>query len=213
MIKGYDKYKELATPLEGVYTIETLCKRLKIDKTKAIYVIYRLRKLGFIKTTYGAGKKRIYSISLKNKQRRISYTEIINQVSPIQLASSNPHYIHGKTPSYEEALIYALKQEDIRYVIASLALFKKITNWSSLYTLAKKEKLIRKIIALYEVSKRIVKKIKKMPDRFINQAKKEKSKSFIYIIKPYSSQDFKDIEQKYKVYIPLNLSDLEDYKK
>jgi len=213
MIKGYDKYKELASSLKGVYTIETLCKRLKIDRTKAIYVLYRLRKLGFVKTTYGAGKKRIYFISLKNKQKGISYTEIINQVSPIQLASSNPYYIHGKTLSYEEALIYALKQEDVRYIIASLALFRKISNWSKLYALAKKQGLIRKIAALYEVSKKVVRKVRKMPDRFINQAKKQKIKHFDYIIKPYSSQDFKSIEQKWKVYIPLNLSDLEDYKK
>lgn len=213
MIKGYDKYKELAGSLEGVYTIETLCKRLKVNKTKAIYVLYRLRKLGFVKTTYGKNKKRLYFISLKNKQKGVSYTEIINLVSPIQIASSNPYYIHGKTPSYEEALIYALKQKDIRYIIASLSLFKKISNWNKLYALAKKEVLIKKIVVLYEVSKKVVGKIRKMPKKFTNQAKKEKPKSFIYIINPYSSQDFKDIEQKWKVYIPLNLSDLEDYKK
>lgn len=213
MIKGSNKYKELAKPLEGIYTLETFCKKLNIDKTKAIYILYRLRQLGFVKTTYNSKKKRLYFISLKNKQKGISYTEVINKISPIQLASSNPHYIHGRIPSYEETLIYAIKQNEIRYIIASLSLFKKISNWKKLYALAKKEKLVRKLTALYEVSKITVKKIRKMPKRFINSAKSEKTKTFIYIIKPYSSKDFKAIEQKWKVYIPLNISDLEDYKK
>ena len=74
MIKGTDKYEELVKSLEGIYTIETLKDRLKIDTRKAVYVIYRLRRLGVVKTTYGKGKKRLYNISLKNKQTGISYT-------------------------------------------------------------------------------------------------------------------------------------------
>lgn len=213
MIKGSNKYKALAELLEGIYTIETLCNRLKISKNKAIYVIYRLRKLGFVRTSYGAGKKRLYTISLRNKQKGISYTEKINELSPIQLASSNPHYIHGRNLSYEEALIYAIKQKDVRYLIASLALFKKISDWGFLYKLAKKQGIIIEVAALYDVSRRTVKKVRKMPKRFLNQAKKKMPKSFKYIVNKLSSDDFKDIEQKYKVYIPLNLSDLEVYKK
>ena len=52
-----------------------------------------------------------------------------------------------------------------------------------------------------------------MPKRFLTFAKKRKTKSLKYIIKPLSSNDFKDIEQKWKVYIPLNLADLEEYRK
>ena len=152
-------------------------------------------------------------MNLLNKQKRISYTDRINEVSPIQLASSNPYYIHGKIPSYEEALIYAIKQKDVRYLIASLSLFRKISNWSLLYNIAKKENLIAQIIALYEVSRKVVKKVRKMPKRFINLAKKRKSKHYSYIIKNISSDDFKDIEKKWRVYIPLNLADFEEYKR
>ncbi len=213
MKKGTNKYELLGKSLEGIYTIETLCKRLNIDRKKAVYVIHRLRKLGFVKTSYTAKKQRLYAISLTNKQKRISYTDRINEVSPIQLASSNPYYIHGKIPSYEETLIYAIKQKDIRYLIASLSLFRKISNWPLLYNLAKKENLTSQIMALYEVSRKIVKKVKRMPKRFINQSKKRKSRHFSYIIDNLSSNDFKDIEKKWKIYIPLNLSDLEDYKR
>jgi len=212
MIKGSNKYRALAGLLEGIYTIETLCKRLKIDRTKAIYVIHRLRKLGYVETSYGRGKKRLYFISPKNINA-VSYTQIINKVSPIKLATFNPYYIHGRTPSYEEVFIYALKRKEIRYLIASLALFKKISNWSHLYNLAKKEGLVVEIVALYEVARKTVRKIRRMPVKFINNAKKIMPKHFRYIIKPFSSNDFKDIEKKWKVYIPLNRADLEDYKR
>jgi len=212
MIKGSNKYEKLAESLKGFETIETLCERLKINRAKAIYVIHRLRKLGYIKTFYGAGKMRTYRISLENKQKGITYTKIINKFSPIQIVAWNPYYFHGKMPSYEETLIYAIKQRDIRYIIASLALFRKIKDWGLLYNLAKKEDLVNEVVALYEVARRAVRKVRKMPKRFINLARKN-TKRFRYIIRHFSSDDFKDIEKKWKIYIPLNIADLEDYKR
>ena len=57
MIKGSNKYEKIAESLYGLYTLETLAERLKINKVKAVYVIHRLRKLGLVKTIYGAGNK------------------------------------------------------------------------------------------------------------------------------------------------------------
>ena len=213
MIKGSNKYNALVEYIQGFYTLETFAQRLRINKTKAIYILYRLRKLGLVETSYGAGKKRLYYISLRNKWNGKSYTEMINENSPIQLASSSPHYVHGRIPSYEELLIYAIKQRDIRYLIASLGLFTKIKNWSRLYKLAKKEELLAQIVALYEVAKKFVRKIKKMPKRFKNNWFRNKSKKFVYMISPLSSDNFQDIEKRWKIYIPLNVSDLEDYKR
>ena len=212
MIEGYNKYNKLAEVLEGIYSLETLARRLGITNSKAIYVIHRLRKLGVVKTSYEKGKKRLYLISLSNKQKGISYTDRINEVSPIKLSSSNPHYIHGRILSYEETLIYALKQKDVRHIIASLSLFRKISDWSLLYNLAKKENLVSEIAALYEVSRKVVRKVRKMPKRFLNQAIKQKPKKPTHIINGISSEDFKAIEKKWNIYIPLNLSDLEDYR-
>ncbi len=214
MIKGSNKYERLGESLQGVYTLETFADRLKINMSKAVYVIHRLRKLGFVKTNYGAGKKRLYNISLKNKQKGVSYTEKINEASPshgIQVAPSNPYYVHGRVLSYEEALIYAIKQRDVRCIIASLALFRKISDWSLLYKLAKKEDLIKEIVALYEIARRVVRKVRRMPKRFLHQAQKRKANPFIYIIRGLSSDDFKDIEKRWKIYIPLNRADLEEY--
>ena len=208
-----EEYEKLGVSLEGYYTLETFSERMNVDLRRAIYLLYRLRKLGFVKTSYGSGKKRRYYISLRNKQKGISYTDKINELSPIQLASSNPYYIHGRTPSYEEALIYAIKQKDIRYIIASLSLFRKINNWGLLYKIAKQEGFICKIAALYDLSRKTVRKVKRMPRRFLNLAINERGKKFVYLVDPYSSDDFKDIEKKWKVYIPLNFDDLEDYRR
>ncbi|HLC73380.1 hypothetical protein J4416_00445 [Candidatus Pacearchaeota archaeon] len=215
MIKGYNKYEELAEYLHGFYTLQTLADRLKVSRTKAIYVIHRLRKLGFVKTTYGAGNKRLYNISLRNKQKGISYTEVINNSAPspgLKLTeSTEPYYIHDRKPSNEETLIYAIKQRDVRFIIASLVLFRKINNWSLLYNLAKKENLVCEICVLYEVARKIVRKVKRMPKRFINLAKNNIGNKFIYIINGISSDDFKNVEKKWKVYVPLNYSDLAEY--
>lgn len=215
MIKGSNKYERLAESLQGFYTIETLADRLKIERSKAIYVIHRLRNLGFVKTSYGSGKRRIYNISMANRQGGISYTERINEATSnpgIQVMPTEIHYVYGRVPSYEEALIYAIKQRNIRYIIASLALFKKISNWSLLYRLAKKEDLVREVVALYEIARKVVKKVRKMPKRFFNRANERKRGSFRYIIRPFSSEDFKDTERKWNVYIPLNSADLTEYR-
>ena len=216
MIKGTNKYEKLAEPLRGIYTLETFAEKLRIDKTRAIYILHRLRKLGFVKTTYGAGKKRIYTISLKNKSKAKTPVQKINEsVKKISFSyalaePSNPNYIHGREPTYEESLIYAIKQKDTRYLIAALPLFRKITDWNLLYRMAKKENLLQEVAALYEVAKKTVRKIRRMPKSFINRTIKKTAK-FKYIIEPLSSDDFKDIEKKWKVFIPLNLSDLEEY--
>lgn len=214
MIKGTNKYEKLVESLQGIYTLETLADRLKINKSKAIYVIHRLRKLGFVKTSYGASKKRLYDLSLRNKQKGVSYTTKINEASQnpaIKIALSNPYYVYDRIPSYEEALIYAIKQRDVRYIIASLALFRRISNWSLLYRLAKKEDLIREVAALYGISRLIVAKVRRMPKRFKTLATPKKSDKFKYIIEGFDSDDFKDIEKRWKIYIPLNRADLEEY--
>ena len=216
MIKGSNKYEKIAESLQGFYNLEDFTDRLKVDKPRAIYVIHRLRKLGFVKTIYGSKNKRLYNISLRNKQKGVSYTDKINEATSnpgIQIMSSNPYYVYGRVISYEEALIYAIKQKDIRYIIASLALFRKIKDWSLLYKLAKKENLTKEVVALYEISRKVIKKVRRMPKRFLNLTKKKKLNNFNYIVKGISSDDFKETERKWKIYIPLNYSDLEEYKR
>ncbi len=214
MIKGYNKYVGLVDSLHGFYTLETLADRLKINRTRAIYVIHRLRKLGYVKTSYGAGNRRLYSISLMNKQNRTSYLEEFNKNMPnpsLRIRDDENYFVYGRKLKVEEELIYALNKKRIRYVISCLFLFRKIEDWHLLYNMAKKENLSRQISALYDVARIFIRKVRRMPERFRRLTIPKKNDKYIFIVDGFSSDDFKEIERKWKVYIPLNRDDLEEY--
>lgn len=204
--------KELLRKLEGIHNIESLAYILNVPKKKAVYYIHRLRKKGYVKTKKDRFNRRIYDISFENRLKGVSYIDIINQNSPIKISSSEDYKIYGKTPSIEETLIYAVKSAEFRKILASLALFKKINNWSELYKLAKLNKLKRKIGALYDLSRRIM-RTRRMTKKFRKNCLPPKNAKYEFIINKLSSKDFKDIEKVWKVYLLFNIKDLEDYKK
>lgn len=197
--------------LEGVQTIDSASNILKTSKDKTIYYIFRLRKEGYVKTKRLSNNKRVYNISFENKLKGTSYFEIINKYSPVKIATPITYKIYGKEPSLEETLVYAIKTESLRAILASLALFKKITDWSELYQLAKKNRIERQVGALYDLTKKIM-KVRRMPDRFRNNALPKKGYNFEYIIPGLMSKDFKDIEETWKIYLPFNKNDLGDYR-
>lgn len=132
------KTQDIINRINGIQTIESIKSALKINNTRAIYLIYRLRKKGYVTTKQGPNHTRIYNISIENALGGASYIDIINKYSPIKLSSSEVYKIYGREISIEETIIFALKTRKLRYVLASLALFKKIKNWNELYRLAKK---------------------------------------------------------------------------
>ena len=203
---------DLARELNGIKTIKMIQSRFNISKARAIFLVYKLRKKHYLKTRYKSNKERVYYISPEFALGGANHIDIINKYSPIKLAESEKHQIYGRELTVEEALIYAVKHRTIRYLTASLALFRKVKDWSSLYRLAKKEQLIRVIVSLYDVARLIVPKVKRMPKRFKNIASPKKSDKYLYIIDGFSSNDFKEIEDKWKVYIPFNTADLREYK-
>jgi hypothetical protein len=206
------KTEELLGKLQGYVTIPVVQSTFNIDRKKAIYLIHRLRKKGYVKTKYRSDKKRVYYIYPENALGGETYLDVINRGSPIKIASWEEHRVYGKPIREEEALIYAIQRKSVRYIIACLALFRKIKDWSLLYRLAKKHDLVRKIAALYDVARLVVKKVRKMPKRFRNLAKPKKTDKYKYIINGLESRHFKDIEKKWKVYIPLNHGDLDEYR-
>ena len=203
--------KLLLKKLEGVQTIDSASNILKTSKDKAIYYLFRLRKEGYVKTKRLSNNKRVYNISFENKLKGTSYFEIINKYSPVKISTPTTYKIYGKCPSLEETLVYAIKTGSLRTILASLALFKKITNWSELYQLSKKNRIERQVGALYELAKKIM-KVRSMPDRFRNNALPGKEYNFEYTIHGLSSKDFKGIEETWKIYLPFNKNDLSDYK-
>lgn len=207
---------ELIKKLDGNHTLKSIIEILKenniiVNKNQAIYIICKLRKKGFVKTERLSNNKRVYNISFNNRLGGFNYFEIINNNSPIKLVINNDYKIHGKKESYEEAFIYALKLKSIRPIIAIFGLFQKINNWPLLYRIAKRDNLQRQVGALYDVARTII-KTRKMTKRFLNLSLPKKQDKFQYIIMNQKSNDFKNIEKKWKVYIPLNRIDLEEYK-
>lgn len=204
------KTKQLLKELEGIHNIESVMEILNVDKNKAIYYIYRLRKEGYVKTKASSDKKRIYYISRKNKLGGQSYYDVINLHSPIKLAESFYHKVYGRKITLEETLIYAIKTKNVRVITATLSLFKQINNWTLLGDLARKNNVERSVGALYDLSRRIM-KTRKMSKKLRDSILPKRNVKFSEMIEGFKSKDFKDIEETWKIKIPLNKADLEDY--
>jgi len=202
--------KTLLKKLEGIHSIESIASIMGCNKEKAIYYIYRLRKKGYVKTKKDDRNKRIYYVYFENKLGGKSYIDIINEHSPIKVTSSQDHKIYGKV-SLEETLIFAVKSKNLRIILASLALFKKINNWKEFYKLARLNNAKRKVGALYDLSKKIM-KIRKMTKRFRKNSLPKGVEKYEFIIPGLKTYDFQEIEKKWRVYLPFNTQDLEEYK-
>lgn len=204
---------KLAKKLEGLHTIHSITKRLNINKRTAINYISKLRKEGLVETTYGLRTRaRLYKISTyKKREHPLGLYDIVNKYSRVKLATAQEYKIH-KELTIEEALIRIVKTQRFRLILASLELFNKIKNWPELSKLAKKEYMGRKIGALYDIT-RIIIKIKKIDKRTRKGLLNSKIKSR-FIIKGLKSKDenIKKIEKIWGVYIPFNNADLDIYK-
>ena len=202
---------ELLQKLAGIQTIESVMDILKVNKRMAIYYVYSLRRDGYVKTRRQSNNRRVYNISLDNKLGGKSYYDIINVYSPIKISTPIIHKIYGKEPSLEETLIYAIKTKSLRTILASLALFKKISNWVELYGLAKENHIERQVGALYDLARQIM-KVRRMANKFRGSALPKEGYKFEYIIPELKSRDFTEIEKMWKIYLPFNKKDLEEYK-
>lgn len=207
-----ESIERLLKKLEGLNTIESISKKLNVKRNTAIKKVHELRKLGYVETSGGGKQPRLYRIS-RTKVQSIGNPglyEIINENSPIKLMKPYEHRIIGKHLTIEEAIIMAVKNKNFRLILASLALFNKIKNWSRLYESAKKENVRRKVGALYDVARKII-RVRRMDNKtreLLLNAKKENK----YIIPETYSKDFKDIEKIWNVHIPFNYADLTRYK-
>src|SRR3989344_8903934 len=114
--------QEIINKLSGIQTIESIKSSLGIDKSKAIYIVYQLRKKGYVITKQDSNNTRIYFIARENLLGGTSYLDILNKYSPIKLFSSEVYKVYGREISIEETIIYAVKTRKVRYILSSLAL-------------------------------------------------------------------------------------------
>ena len=203
---------EVLKQLQGSQTIESIQEKLDISRKNAIQRIHRFRKEGYVKTRATSNKKRIYHISKKHKLGGISYIEIINKYSPIILSESHMHKIYGRTPSLEETLIYAIRTNNIRVIVAALSLFRHIRDWTLLGKIAREHGVQRAVGALYDVARNSF-RVRRMDGHLRNSILPKKTSTFSYMIQGFKSKDFQHIENRWKVYIPLNKEDLHEYRR
>lgn len=202
---------ELVKKLEGLQTIESIQKRLGISRFTAIKYVHLLRKQGFVETRGGAKQPRFYRINalkLRDTGNEGMY-DIINKYSPIKISAMKSRII-GKKITIEETLIRAIESKEFRTILASLALFNHINDWSLIYKHAKEKTMRKKIGALYDIARKTF-KTKKTDKRIYNKMLKCKEGDK-YIIDRLKSKDFGDIEKKWCISIPFNISDLSRYK-
>ncbi len=201
---------ELARKVEGLQTVSSLAKICKIGKRTAVNYSSLLRKAGYLTTAYGGRKIRIYRVtSLPRKERGYSFYALLNRYSRVKLAVKQQYFIYAeKEPCVEEILVRAVASESFRVVLASLGLFNKIRNWSRLKKFADMYGVGRKIGALYDVAKTVM-KIRRIDQRTRKGLKNGKGG---YIIPLVKSKHFQTIEKYWGVFIPFNKADLEVYK-
>jgi len=203
---------DIAKKLEGLQTVDSIAKNLNINRRTAINYVWMLRKNGFVETIYGKRKIRMYRISPLN-MNKFGYPglyEFLNQNSKIKVYAPYIERIYDHRPTAEEMIVKAVKTGDLRTILSSLALFNKADNWQRLSQIARKEHVGRKIGALYDTAKTII-RVKRMDKRtrkvLLNSKIEDKN-----IVKYARTKDLRHIEEEWSVYLPFNKADLEAYK-
>jgi hypothetical protein len=203
---------QLAKRLEGLQTVNSIAKILNVDRRTAINYVWKLRKQGFVETIYGKRKIRMYKISPIRpiKSGYPGLYEFLNQNSKIKIYAPYINRIYDHKPTAEEMLVKAVQTGDFRTVLSALNLFNKIKDWALLSQIAKKEKIGRKIGALYDAA-RIIIRVRRMDERIRKSLLKSKIHNK-FIVKNARTKDLKYIEKIWNVYLPFNKADLGVYK-
>ena len=203
---------EIAKRLEGLNTLEMAREKLNVKKSTAIKMLSLLRKEGFVETSGGGKKPRLYKISpirVAGKEHLGIY-DIINKYSKVKLWEPYKHKVMDRKLTVEEAIPMAIKEGNFRLALASLGLFNFVKDWSKLRYFVKKYYARKEVGALYDVARSYM-KTRKMDERIRKSLLKGKIRKR-FIIKHAKSKDFKDIGKLWNVYIPFNKADLERYK-
>lgn len=204
--------QNIAKRLEGLQTVNSISKNLNIDRRTAINYVWKLRKEGFAETIYGKRKIRMYRISPFNALK-LGYPglyDFLNQNSKIKVYPPYIERIYDHKPTAEEFIVKAVKTGDLRTILSSLALFNKIKDWTKLSKIARNEHVGRKIGALYDAARTVI-RVRKM-DKKTRKALLRSKVDDKFIVKYARTNDLNYIEEEWKVYLPFNKADLEAYK-
>jgi hypothetical protein len=150
---------------EGKYTVERFAEENNLSKQSALNKLSKLKKLGLAEVSGGGKQKRIYAVSKLPRKRTNGFYDIVNRYSPEKLQPKFEHYVNGRY-SVERAIIEGIRIGDARTLEATAYLVRHISNWKQLFDLAKKDKLQKQVIALYQKARKVT-KTRRMPQRYI----------------------------------------------
>jgi hypothetical protein len=150
--------------MNRIYTLEKFAEEKKLRRQSAINLLSKLKKQNLVRVSGGGKQKRLYQVFDKPNRNTNGFYDIINKYSPEKLVPEFKHYTYGKY-AVEHAIIDGLKINNIRTREATMHLFRHVKDWKLLFTLAKKEKLKKEVIKLYDEAKKKT-RIKKMPERY-----------------------------------------------
>lgn len=150
---------------EGKYTVEKFAKENNLSRQSAINKLSKLKKLGLVEVSGGGKQKRIYAVSILPKKQTNGFYDLVNKFSPEKLQPKFKHYVDGRY-SVERAIIDGIRIGDARTIEATTYLFKHVSNWKQLFDLAKKDKLEKQVIALYQKARKVT-RTRRMPQRYL----------------------------------------------
>jgi len=148
--------------IEGKQTLETISSKLNLTKNSAANLVSKLKKEGHLTSSVGSNRKRIYTISLKNKPLLgKGMFDILSEKTPIKITAPFEHKIIGNY-RIEDAIVDLIRLDDIRILKGIVYLFNYVSDWS--YLKQKAKGVEAKLGALYDFA-RNVRKTKKMPEK------------------------------------------------
>ncbi|MFA4819779.1 MAG: hypothetical protein WC613_02350 [Candidatus Aenigmatarchaeota archaeon] len=198
---------EMAKRLRGMQTAASAAKALDVGRRTAVNYISELRKLGYVRTSRGKGKIRMYEIS-ETKAIKKSGTDLydfINSLSPVKVHKPYEYIIHGKL-SAEEAIARAIETKDFRTILAAMYLFRLVKDWPELNRQTKMRGLQRSVGALYDLARKYI-RVRAMDKRTRNSLLKARTEDK-FIVPHMRSKNFQDIERVWNVYLPFNDGDM-----
>ena len=196
----------MAKRLEGLHTVKSIAEALDVDRRTAVNYVSELRKRGYLKTSRGRGKIRLYKIS-GTKIAGESGTDLygfINRYSKEKIYGPYEHIIHGKMTA-ELAIVKAIETREFRTILAAMHLFRLVKNWAEFNRLAKIAGVQRKAGALYDLTRKFM-KVSRMDKRTRNSLMAAPSERFV--IEPMKSRDFREIEKAWHIHLPFNKDDM-----
>ncbi|MGV8171760.1 MAG: hypothetical protein ACP5OA_03655 [Candidatus Woesearchaeota archaeon] len=148
----------------GKYTIERFAEENHLTRQSALNLLSKLKKRELVTISGGGKQKRIYTVHQLPKKKTNGFYDVVNKYSPEKLQPRFEHYVNGNY-TIEHAIIDGIRIGDTRTLEATKYLFRHVTNWKRLFNLARKGKIEKQVMTIYNKARETI-KCKRIPQRY-----------------------------------------------